>query len=37
MMYVEFMINFILVDSSEMIAVKVISASWEQERLNPGF
>ena len=35
MMYVEFMKNFILVGSSELIAVKVISASWEQKRLNP--
>ena len=26
MMYVEFMKNFLLVDSSELIAVKVISA-----------
>ena len=37
MMYVEFMKNFVLVDSSELIAVKVISASWEQKRLNPAF
>ena len=27
MMYVEFMKNFLLVDSSELIALKVISAS----------
>ena len=27
MMYVEFMKNFLLVDSSDLIAVKVISAS----------
>ena len=37
MMYVEFMKNFVLVDSIELIAVKVISASWEQKRLNPTF
>ena len=33
MMYVEFMKNFILSDSREQIAVRVISASWAQKRL----
>ena len=28
MMYVEFMSNFLLADSSELLAVKLISASW---------
>ena len=37
MMYVEFMKNFLLVDSSDLIAVKVISASGEKKRLNPTF
>ena len=37
MMYVEFMKNFLLVDSSELIALRVISASWEQKRLIPTF
>ena len=33
MMYVEFMKNFPLADSSELMAVKLISASWGQKRL----
>ena len=33
MMYVEFMKNFVLSDSSEQMAVRVSSASWAQERL----
>ena len=33
MMYVEFMKNFLLADSSELMAVKVISVSWAQKRL----
>ena len=33
MMYVEFMKNFLLSDSSEQMAVRVISASWAQKRL----
>ena len=37
MMYVEFMKNFLLADSSELMAVKLISASWAQKRLIPTF
>ena len=37
MMYVEFMKNFLLAHSSEVMAVRVISASWEQKRLIPTF
>ena len=37
MMYVEFMKNFILADSSELMAVKLISASWAEKRLIPTF
>ena len=37
MMYVEFIRNFILADSSELMAVRVISASWAQKRLIPSF
>ena len=37
MMYVEFMKNFLLADSSKLIAVRVISASWTQKRLIPNF
>ena len=33
MMYVEFMKNFFLGDSSELMAVKLISASWAQKGL----
>ena len=33
MMYVEFMKNFLFADSSELMAVKVISVSLAQERL----
>ena len=35
-MYVEFMKN-ILADSSELMAVKLIPASWAQKRLIPTF
>ena len=35
MMYVEFMKKFSLSDSSELIAVILISASWAQKRLIP--
>ena len=35
MMYVEFMKNFFLDDSSELFAVWLISASWAQKRLIP--
>ena len=37
MMYVEFMKNFFLADSSELMGVRVISASWAQKRLIPNF
>ena len=37
MMYVEFMKNFFLSDSSELMGVRVISASWAQKRLIPTF
>ena len=33
MMYVEIMKNFLVPDSSELMAVKLISASWAQKRL----
>ena len=35
MMYVEFMKNFLLADSNELMAVRLISASWAQKRLIP--
>ena len=37
MMYVEFMKNFLLADCSKHMAVRLISASWDQKRLNPTF
>ena len=37
MMYVEFMKNFILADSSELMAVRLISASRAQKRLIPTY
>ena len=37
MMYVELMKNIILADSSELMAGRVISASWAQKRLIPNF
>ena len=37
MMYVEFMKNFFLAHSSELMAIGVISVSWAQERLIPTF
>ena len=37
MMYVDFMKNFLLADSSELMAVRLISASWAQKRLIPSF
>ena len=37
MMYVEFMKNFLLADSSEQMAVGLISASWAQKRLIDNF
>ena len=35
MMYVEFMKNFLLADSSERMAVRLILASWAQKQLIP--
>ena len=37
MMYVEFMKNFSLADSSDIMAVRAISASWAQKRFIPTF
>ena len=37
MMYVEFMKNTSLAYSSELMAVRLISASWAQKRLIPSF
>ena len=37
MMYVEFIKNFILADSTELLAVRLILASWAQKRLIPTF
>ena len=37
MMYVKFMKNYLLSDSSEQMAVRVISASKAQKRLIPSF
>ena len=37
MMYVEFMKNFLLANSSELLAVPLILASWAQKRLIPTF
>ena len=37
MMYVECMKNFLLADSGELLAVRLISASWAQKRLIPTF
>ena len=36
-MYVELMKNFFLADSGELLAVRLISASWAQKRLIPTF
>ena len=33
MMYVEFMKNFILADSNELMAVRLILASWAQKQV----
>ena len=35
MMYVEFMKNFLLVDSSDLMAVRFILASWAQKQVIP--
>ena len=37
MMYVEFMKNFLLADSSELLAVRLILASGAKTRLIPSF
>ena len=37
MIYVELMKNFLLADSSELFAVKLMLASWAQDRLIPTF
>ena len=37
MMYVEFMKNFVLADSSELMGVRVISASWAQKTFDYHF
>ena len=37
MMYVEFMKNFLLADSSELMAVRLILASWAQKQVIPYF
>ena len=37
MMYVEFVKKIFLPDSSELMAVKLISASWAEKRLIPTF
>ena len=37
MMYVEFIKNFTLADSTELLAVRLISASWAQKPLIPTF
>ena len=37
MIYVEFMKNFLLADSSELMVVRLISASWAKKRLIPAF
>ena len=35
MMYAEFMKNFLLADSSELAAVRLILASWAQKQVIP--
>ena len=37
MVYVEFIKNFLLVDPTELFAVRLILASWPQKRLIPTF
>ena len=37
MMYVEFMNNFSLADSSELMAARLISASWARKRFDSYF
>ena len=36
-MYVEYMKNFLLADSNELMAVRLILASWAQKGLIPNF
>ena len=36
-MHVELMKNFLLADSSELLAFRLISTSWAQKRLIPAF
>ena len=36
-MYVEFIKNFLLADSNELMAVRLISAPWAQKRFIPTF
>ena len=36
-MYVEFMKSFLLDDSGKLMAVRLISASWEEKHVNPAF
>ena len=35
MMYMEFMYNFLLPDSSELMAVRLILATWAQKQVIP--
>ena len=35
MMYVELMKNFLLADSSDLMAVRLILVSWEQKQVIP--
>ena len=37
MIYVEFMNNFSLADSSELMAARLISASWDRKRFDSYF
>ena len=37
MMYVEFIKNFTLADSTELLAIRLILASWAQKRLIPAY
>ena len=37
MMYVELMKNFLVADSSELMAVRLILASWAQKQVIPTF
>ena len=35
MLYVEFMKNLLLADSNQLMAVRLILASWVQKQVNP--